>query len=148
MQVINITNKRQAGYYPYQGILDQLCNAMSFARRKSFSLKEYSKFIEDEVKFIDEKKLISISIRFIKLKNPVVIEAIKGHTFDNIAVLSVMDDITSIDHYYAVRDDLEVAFVQTVAPNKIDEFTNNLNEDKTAFSHFRSYLIAAADAFK
>ena len=146
MQVINITNKRQAGYYPYQGILDQLCNAMLFARRKSFSLKEYSKFIEDEVKFIDEKKLISI--RFIKLKNPVVIEAIKGHTFDNIAVLSVMDDVTPIDHYYAVRDDLEVAFIQTVAPNKIDEFTNNLNEDKTAFSHFRSYLIAAADAFK
>lgn len=146
MQIIKIRNKTDADYYPYQGILDQLCNAMLFARRKSFSLKEYSKYIEDEVKFIEEKK--PISIRFIKLINPMIIEPIKEHTFDNIVVLSVSDDVTSVDHYFAVRDDLEVAFIQTVGPNKIDEFTNNLNEDTCAFSHFRSYLIAAADAFK
>lgn len=146
MQTINIKNKVQAGYYPYQGILDQLCNAMLFARRKSFSLKEYSKYIEDEVKFIDEKKLISI--RFIKLKNPIVLNVIKDHTFDNIAVLSVFDDIIPIDHYYAIRDDLEVAFVQTVAANKLDDFTNKLNEDTKELSHFHRYLIMAQDAFK
>lgn len=145
MQTLNITNKRQIGYYPYQGILDQLCNAILFARRKSFSLKEYSKYIEDEVRFIDEKNLISIS--FIKLKNPIVINTIQGHTFDNIVVLSVFDNIIPIDHYYVVRDDLEVVFIQTVAVNKVDEFTNKLNEDTLVFSDLIRFLIEALDAF-